>query len=1414
MSDERTYLPIDTIVKLNSGSIYRIIGDPVGCGGGSIIYPAQKQLFQGDNIQTDGIEYVLKECFPVSLGHHFRRNTNGEIIPCSNDCADADYLRRAQLLQMEESAVSQKIYQTSSRMLPIREASQNITLTLPGKKSISVSNTVTVMDALTDKGRSLSDWIRERRRFTAVETFRILQQVLLALREVHQAGYLHLDIQDGNIFLRGTLKDKSELITLIDFGCARATINGKTNPIQDRVIFTTPGFSAPEILQHNDGNLQLGLETDLYSVGCLALYLLTGQRPDSRMLIANRTGVFLKPNQLRRIQCPGHLVDRMQQILARALEKEPERRYHCTDEMLEDVTDLAQALQPYRTDLSCVKYDAFICYKHGSTDSAAALALQKALENYRSPKSASAGRKPFSRVFVDEGELSSCSDFGQQIREALKNSGWLIVVCSADTPASPWVQLEIETFLEYHDRSRILAVLTGGDENVSFPPQLKSTDSHGSEVFAADARGDSLSNVLKKLRKDALLRLAAPMLGTTYDTLKQRQKLYRMKRLAGACAALLVATAGFAAYAVNRGNIIASQAVRIEQEYRNALINESRFLTEQAQKRLDHNDPIGAMELLLKALPSTDQDRPVLTEAEYVLGKALGIYKTPSAVNNTITAEGIVETSADCFFVNSNGDTLFLWDAKKGILQAWEARSLDMLWSQDVPYVVHDTTPVLYQDRTLALLTYGGITSIDAASGAENWSVAITDPVSLSVSEDGKTVLVISGDRGDHAEAGMENPADHVLNATYICADTGRILQSNTFSIDGSQYVCSNICVSPDLSLAAVPTMDEGYDNFVHYQYNSLYLIDLNDGQSRLILDSQTQIQAMTFLDNQLALIRTNGYTREGANERYRIPYTCWLELYSAETGNGIWSVETTDYQETGGIYQILETGYTEKDERYGGVLFVYENQCLLTDRMSGKTVRHYTLPAATIYVQLTEKGFISVNRDGSVSRTGFGIDTLVEQDRFPVGLSNVCQQDDVFYIQTDESNTVYKYRANRSDPNYTSLLAVDDRYVQIEGIYNTEEMLRVFLVGENRFCLTDIHTGEFWECAVPDNYSKGTFVGFSKDGNRIYWSKSGYWDDPVRWIGNSIFYCTDMQTGVTEELRQPECPWAYASANSAIYLDGCFYFLVERIQDNDIVLCQWDPTLSTLEIICELTLRNEQDQWESYVYGSFQQGEDGKFTFGIANSLSNAPQKWVQIDPETRTIDEIVLHFVPEAGTETYVNLTPDCCLWDEDCNVTFAYGKNIYAADLQGDLIFRMEAQDDIISLKAVQDGDSFLLVLSSGRIIKYSAITGEEQSSLQLSEYCNGFNGFYDDLSWQIVAADNLLLITKYGGIVLDVSDDTLAVRAVVDQCIAYDPIADRFLVEGTDGTSGELTSVGSFHRYQIIELIQMATEIINN
>ncbi len=621
MEDRREPLKLGTRVQLESGGLYEITGEPIGYGGGSIIYPVHR-IPAGKNTGQDELEYALKECFPVSGVHRYVRDENGEIVPeCS---ADKEYLSYIKKKLLEEEKVSQKIYRTSSRTLPIRESANEVTL-FQGDQEAKVHNTVTIMDSLGRKGRSLASYMKEYQHLSLVRTFMIVQQILVALREIHEAGYLHLDIQDGNIFVQGTLGDTDTMVTLIDLGSSRKLVEGQTEKIKDQVLFTTEGFTPPEILLRNDGNLQLGPESDLYSVGCLILYLLTGEKYSTERLIQTTDQRYLTRFKLRKIECPRHLVDRMQSIIAKALENEVEDRYHSAEEMLDDVTEFVEALRPYKSELSQTKYDAFVCYRHGPVDSQAAVMLQRQLEHFHVSKDIAGNRRPFHRVFVDEGELSSCADFGEQIREALKNASWLIVLCSKKTPESAWVQLEIDTFLEYHDKSHILAVLTEGEPEQSFPLQLRGKPDGTGEVLAADARGCDKSEVLRNLRGDALLKIAAPMLNTTFDALKQRRKVYVMQRAAGVAALALGVTAGFSIYAI-------SQNQKLQAQYESTLINQSRYLAQVSENLLESGDRIKAIQVALSALPDEEDGdkRPVVDEAVSALTNAVGAYQKAS----------------------------------------------------------------------------------------------------------------------------------------------------------------------------------------------------------------------------------------------------------------------------------------------------------------------------------------------------------------------------------------------------------------------------------------------------------------------------------------------------------------------------------------------------------------------------------------------------------------------------------------------------------------------------------------------------------------------------------------------------------------------------------------------------------------
>ncbi len=189
------------------------------------------------------------------------------------------------------------------------------------------------------------------------------------------------------------------------------------------------------------------------------------------------------------------------------------------------------------------RYWAFISYS--SKDAVHARWLHRAIETYGIPaKLVEHGHttplgepapKQFKPVFRDRDELPASADLGEAIQDALAASRCLIVICSPHAAISPWVNREIETFIEMGRGDRIFAYIVDGepnsdDERECFPPVLR----RPVEPLAADARQS------KDGRNDAKLKLLAGMLGVGFDALKQRDTQRRVRRLQVVVAAVLL----------------------------------------------------------------------------------------------------------------------------------------------------------------------------------------------------------------------------------------------------------------------------------------------------------------------------------------------------------------------------------------------------------------------------------------------------------------------------------------------------------------------------------------------------------------------------------------------------------------------------------------------------------------------------------------------------------------------------------------------------------------------------------------------------------------------------------------------------------------------------------------------------------
>ncbi len=180
-------------------------------------------------------------------------------------------------------------------------------------------------------GQSLQSYIHKLEKIPLAQTLWIMKYSMQGLLFAHEHGIIHRDIKPDNIMLMS-----SGEVKVVDFGLARSSEAGNTlsNPGQ---IFGTPHFMSPE---QCTGEV-LDLRTDIYSLGIMFYYMLSGNRPYDGgqavyilMLHAN-TKEPTKLLDTEQLQIPLELV----RLIRKMMEKDREQRYQSLAEVL-------QALEP------------------------------------------------------------------------------------------------------------------------------------------------------------------------------------------------------------------------------------------------------------------------------------------------------------------------------------------------------------------------------------------------------------------------------------------------------------------------------------------------------------------------------------------------------------------------------------------------------------------------------------------------------------------------------------------------------------------------------------------------------------------------------------------------------------------------------------------------------------------------------------------------------------------------------------------------------------------------------------------------------------------------------------------------------------------------------------------------------------
>jgi eukaryotic-like serine/threonine-protein kinase len=174
------------------------------------------------------------------------------------------------------------------------------------------------------RGLSLAELVERHGPLPAGRAVHLLRQVCLALREAHGAGLIHRDIKPSNIFAsrRGGTDDVAKLfdfglvLPLSKFGAAHESGEGR--------IFGTPLFMSPE---QATGERAIDGRSDIYSLGAVAYYLLTGRPPFEGangigLLIAHAHDPVVPPSHIR-----AGIPEDLERVVLRCLAKDAADRY-------------------------------------------------------------------------------------------------------------------------------------------------------------------------------------------------------------------------------------------------------------------------------------------------------------------------------------------------------------------------------------------------------------------------------------------------------------------------------------------------------------------------------------------------------------------------------------------------------------------------------------------------------------------------------------------------------------------------------------------------------------------------------------------------------------------------------------------------------------------------------------------------------------------------------------------------------------------------------------------------------------------------------------------------------------------------------------------------------------------------------
>jgi serine/threonine-protein kinase len=180
-------------------------------------------------------------------------------------------------------------------------------------------------------GRLLRRILAEEGKLSQERAIRIALGILEALAYIHQRGIVHRDLKPDNIMV-----DDRDNVKLIDFGIASKQGARRITYTGFSPALGTPDYIAPEQVQGKRGDQR----SDIYAAGVMLYEMLTGNVPfsgPSPLAVMNER-LLRSPVPPR--EAEPSISPQLQEVLFRALEREPRNRYATAREFILDLRHL------------------------------------------------------------------------------------------------------------------------------------------------------------------------------------------------------------------------------------------------------------------------------------------------------------------------------------------------------------------------------------------------------------------------------------------------------------------------------------------------------------------------------------------------------------------------------------------------------------------------------------------------------------------------------------------------------------------------------------------------------------------------------------------------------------------------------------------------------------------------------------------------------------------------------------------------------------------------------------------------------------------------------------------------------------------------------------------------------------------